>query len=207
MIMLPEQAPGLNHEAISLNDDQKTENCKQKTSSRLFFFGAADIVAQFGRQFVVFIIDGFFQCAAETDQLGAFFAARSRTPRMLAGVRQLAVDVHYKRFELGFETDVIVRAPQASLTAEFVKGYAANRTRLLIQPRQFLGGLAHDHLVRQHGGHAAGSRRLAGRGGQILPGVIFAKMQFLRFSARQFRDVECRRLVALLAFHCCVRYL
>ena len=48
----------------------------------------------------------------------------------------------------------------------------------------------------------ASRRRLVRRRRQVLPRVVFAQVQFLRLAAGQFRDVERRRLVALLTLHC-----
>ncbi len=121
--------------------------------------------------------------AAKANSWVRFSLPIGRLARMLAHVRQFAVDVHNQRIERVLETNVIVGAAQAPLAAELVKSNAAYRARLLIQLGQLFGGLADGHLVRQHRGHASGGRGLARRLGQVLPGVIFAKMQFLRFAA------------------------
>ena len=121
--------------------------------------------------------------------------------RTLAHVLQFAVDVQDQRFELRLEANVIVRAAQPALAAELVKRDAAHRAGLLIELRQFLGGLADGHLMGQHRRHASDRRRLARRGSQILPGVLLAEVQLHRFAAGQFGNVKRGRLFALLAFH------
>ena len=98
-----------------------------------------------------------------------------------------------------------MRAAQAALAAEFVKSDPAHRTGLLVEVGQFLGRLPDGHLLHLLGqgrGHTPRTSGFpAGRGGQVRPGVVLAKVQFLGLPAGQFRDVECCRTLALLAFH------
>jgi hypothetical protein len=121
-----------------------------------FFFGATDFVAEFRCQFVIFVFNSFFQRATQADQLRSFFYAGNGPMRMLAHMRQLAVNAHYQRFELSFEADIIVWATEPPLTAKLVKRNSADRARLLIELGQFFGRLTDCHLMSEHSGHAAG---------------------------------------------------
>ena len=73
----------------------------------------------FGGLLVFFGGDRFLHFAAQADQLRLLFGAAGAELRHFADVARFAVDVQQQRLELGGEADVIVRAAEAALLAEF----------------------------------------------------------------------------------------
>ena len=87
-----------------------------------------------------------------------------------------------------------MRTSQPALVAELVKRDSANRAGTLVEPGQFLGRLPDAICCNCWAKAAAMPPEPVGSPPVELvrygPGVVFAKVQFLRISAGQFGDVK-----------------
>lgn len=165
-------------------------------------FDVVDFVAQLRGLLVVFAGHRLFHFAPQTNELRLLFGVSAKTLGHFSHVMSFVVDVQEQWLQLLCKAGVVVWTPETTLLAEFSEADAADRTNLLIEPRQLLGGFAHGQLLcekTRHGRHHIAG--VVGGGREKRLSTIFAQVQFVGLAVHQVGDVEGRLLVTLLALH------
>src|SRR5262245_12258000 len=150
------------------------------TQWSLFLLQLANLIAHLRGPLVVFLLLGVVHLAPQPDQLGMLVGAGRLPLRPLAGVLGLAVDISDQRRQLLLEADIIVRATQPALVAEFEEGDTADGAGPFVELGQLLGGLAELELFGEHIRQRRGDCRSAAAAiarCQILLGAALAEMQ------------------------------
>ena len=156
----------------------------------------------------------FEACSYSSAAMASFISRRRRMScvccsaplraelRHFADVARFAVDVQQQRLELGGEADVVVRAAEAALLAEFEERDAADRAGALVEPGELFGRFADGQVLGQQAGHRGQRlRRHRPTRARGTCGALFAEVELVRLAVHQVGDVERGRLIALLAFH------
>ncbi len=108
---------------------------------RRFFFDLSNLVTHRTRFFVFFRFDRLFHFATQPDQLRSFLTFLSPLRWGFSLMLVFPVYIEDQRFELFLEAEIIIRATESALIAEFVEADAADRANLLVELGKFFGRL------------------------------------------------------------------
>src|SRR5262249_13453655 len=136
------------------------------------------------------------------DELRLLFGSARAELWHLADMASFAMDVQEQRLEFGGEANVVMRAAEAALFAEFEERDSANGAGALIESSKLFSSFADGQVLSQQAGHCGHDfRGIIRRRCQELVRAFFAEMELVGLTIDQVGDVKRGRFIALLAFH------